>query len=179
MQTGKAVSDELLEEIQQFRKENMSTPCIEIARIFKVSNTTISSYTNHILRGEEKSIEDIRDSLRKKYYTKKCIVCDTPITIRALRCMSCTKRRRASGLSTPVASSRFIKKKITLDICSNAPEKNPYHHFILDVYNIGVCKNCNQRNDYGEIEHRGFDTYTSGSITDRFEINSLISRKIG
>ena len=149
--------------MQAYRKDNPDVTKTHIAEVFDLSISVVTDYTDHILKGEEISIDAIRTKIKARQYTKQCS-CGTMIRQRSATCLSCSRKKRPRyKLPAKRKGGTYQYFPYTLDNCDKAPENNPYHYYILDRFSAGCCKNCGQRVQFpvDGIETAQLDVFTS------------------
>lgn len=151
----------LIDAIQLYRIKNPKEPKISIARKFNVSINTIIEYTNPFMRGENKTIEDIRKEIRDRQYKRIC-ECGTKISVRSNLCSKCYHKKKNKSFT---GVFKFKKTQGIIEKCIEAPQNNSYHHFMVDRFNKGKCKYCDKKVDYSSNEL--YDSWDSLSVSFR------------
>ena len=141
------VPEELLERVRKFKRENPQFTKIDVAKKFGVSLTIVEKFTLPSLDGL--TVKEIYAFRREQSLKDVCKDCGTRIANKKGvkgegKCISCN----AKDFALRTYNSRKMKKVkiLPLEKCDDSPVE--YHHWMLDRFNQGVCKYCDNKKDF-------------------------------
>lgn len=156
----------MIEDMQIYRRDNPKDTKAHIAEHFDTSISMVTEYTDHILRGETLSIEELRARIRVRQYTKTCD-CGAMIRKRSTSCLACSKKKKPRYRLGKKVNGVYTYPPYELDKCEKAPTANPYHYYLVDRFNMGYCKICGQKEQFpvDGVEMTRIDVLTSSFDT--------------